>query len=127
MSVNSQVTTHNTSSGRPARDVAIELFTGQENDDYKSTTNEKGRCEDIIPNRSLSKGKYQLRFHTGEYWEKQGIRPFHPIIDVSYFPTTLSQNLFAFLKVHFEIYDESEHYHIPLLITPASYTTYRGS
>ncbi|TIB74207.1 hypothetical protein E3Q08_01169 [Wallemia mellicola] len=110
MSVNSQVTTHNTSSGRPARDVAIELFTGQENDDYKSTTNEKGRCEDIIPNRSLSKGRYQLRFHTGEYWEKQGIRPFHPIIDV-----------------HFEIYDESEHYHIPLLITPASYTTYRGS
>ncbi|TIB92217.1 hypothetical protein E3Q20_00478 [Wallemia mellicola] len=104
------VTTHNTSSGRPARDVAIELFTGQENDDYKSTTNEKGRCEDIIPNRSLSKGRYQLRFHTGEYWEKQGIRPFHPIIDV-----------------HFEIYDESEHYHIPLLITPASYTTYRGS
>ena len=73
-------------------------------------TNDDGRVADLLPaERILPKGDYKLVFKTGEYFKRAGIETFYPEV-----------------QVHFLIADDS-HYHVPLLVNPFGYTTYKGS
>jgi 5-hydroxyisourate hydrolase len=111
----SQITTHilDTTKGKPASGVRISLYQ-QHNEVWKEigigTTNNDGRVSDLLKkDASLDLGIYKLRFETGEYFDKQGIQGFYPFVEITF-------NIAA-----------NEHYHIPLLISPHSYNTYRGS
>jgi 5-hydroxyisourate hydrolase len=74
-------------------------------------TDEDGRVKSLPGERGvLTRGQYRLHFETGEYFQRLGMRRFHPYIDVA-----------------FEVDDPKENYHVPLLLTPFGYSTYRGS
>jgi 5-hydroxyisourate hydrolase len=111
----SQITSHilDTTKGKPAQGVLILLFQ-QHNNDWKevgrSTTNIDGRVTDLLDkNTILSVGIYKLKFETKSYYDQQSIKSFYP-----------------FVEIVFEIGRE-EHYHVPLLLNPFGYSTYRGS
>ena len=111
----SQLTTHilDTTRGKPAQGVRISLHQ-QHEEDWKEiglgTTNNDGRVMDLLKKDTLlSLGIYKMRFETGEYFDKQGIQSFYPFVEIIF-------NITA-----------QEHYHIPLLISPHGYSTYRGS
>jgi 5-hydroxyisourate hydrolase len=74
-------------------------------------TDADGRIRDLLPaNVAPESGRYRLGFETGSYFRAQGSNCFHPYIEIA-----------------FEIADPTEKYHVPLLVTPHSYSTYRGS
>lgn len=111
----SQLTTHilDTTQGKPAAGVQIVLYR-QHHADWKEIvrgfTNHDGRITDWLPkDELLPPAQYKLRFETGEYYK-------HLMID-SFYP---------FVEVVFSINDQS-HYHVPLLLNPFGYSTYRGS
>jgi len=111
----SQITTHilDTTKGRPVPDVAIMLYS-YANDIWtemvQGKTDENGRITDLLPvEKILEKGIYKLRFETKDYFDKQGMQTFFP-----------------FIEIVFNI-QSSEHYHVPLLLNPFGYSTYRGS
>ncbi len=111
----SQITTHilDTSSGMPAQGVAIRLMSntnGEAETIAQGITNADGRIPDLLPaGRVLAAGIYTMRFESGEYFQKSNFNTFFPFVEIT-----------------FNIVDSS-HYHIPLLISPFGYTTYRGS
>ncbi len=111
----SQISTHilDTTKGKPAPDVTIILYQGS-NDQWKELarglTNKDGRIADLLAeDQMLEQGIYKMRFETKDYFDKQRVPTFYPYVDI--------------------IFDlaVSEHYHIPLLLNPFGYTTYRGS
>ncbi len=111
----SQITSHilDTTKGKPASGVLILLF-HQENNDWKeigrSITNSDGRVTDLLEKNVIAQsGIYKLKFETSAYYEQQSIKTFYP-----------------FVEIIFEI-TGSEHYHVPLLLNPFGYSTYRGS
>ena len=111
----SQLTTHilDTSKGKPASGVAVNLFQ-EENDNWKEiasgVTNKDGRIPDLLKKDVLlPAGNYKLQFETKTYFDKQGIQTFYPFVEIVF---TLA---------------DSEHYHVPLLLNPFGYSTYRGS
>jgi 5-hydroxyisourate hydrolase len=111
----SQITTHvlDTSSGRPAGGININLY-GRENENWKfiaeGNTDDNGRLGDLLkPDGVLEKGIYKLKFETGLYFKEKKLKCFYPYVEII-----------------FEI-DTGEHYHIPLLLSPFGYTTYRGN
>jgi 5-hydroxyisourate hydrolase len=119
--VKSRLTTHvlDTYSGIPGEGVAIEFFK-KEGDEYKlrktATTNHDGRAsEALLPVEGLeSLGQYRLVFHVADYFRKIGaVVSDPPFIDR--------------VAIDFAIFEEKEHYHVPLLCSPWSYATYRGS
>jgi 5-hydroxyisourate hydrolase len=119
--VKSRLTTHvlDTYQGVPAEGVTIEFFK-LEDDKYALqktvVTNHDGRAgEPLLPlEGAASLGQYRLVFHIADYFRKIGAPlPNPPFIDR--------------VSVDFAIYEEKEHYHVPLLSSPWSYTTYRGS
>lgn len=74
------------------------------------TTGSDGRVADLLKKDAiLDMGIYKMKFETGEYFEKQGIQSFYPYVEIIFKIST------------------PEHYHIPLLISPHGYNTYRGS
>ena len=112
----SQITTHilDTSKGKPAADVHIMLQKFEYHDNWQQIaegqTNADGRLPGLLPDHIiLEKGIYRLIFDTGGYFKVNNIRGFYP-----------------FVPIVFEIHD-AEHYHVPLLINPYGYSTYRGS
>jgi len=112
----SQLTTHilDTSAGKPAAGIRIILYRiTQENKMEKLSegiTDNDGRVRDLIrEGKTLDPGNYKIHFNTGEYFRKNNIRCFYP-----------------FVEIVFEITDAS-HYHVPLLLNPYGYSTYRGS
>lgn len=108
----SQITTHilDTTKGKPATGVSIILYNSANLELARGKTNEDGRIKDLIAEGEiLQKGIYKLRFETRAYFEKEGIKTFYP-----------------FVEIVFDI-QSSEHYHVPLLLNPFGYTTYRGS
>lgn len=111
----SQVTTHilDTTKGKPALGVIIILYAGG-NDEWKEiargVTNSDGRISDLLKDgATLQQGIYKMRFETKDYFDKQQVQTFYPYVEII-----------------FDIQTE-EHYHIPLLLNPFGYTTYRGS
>ena len=111
----SQVTTHilNTTKGKPVAGITVILYRG-ENDEWtelkRGKTNTDGRITDLLAKDSLlQRGIYKLRFETKDYFDQIQTATFYP-----------------FVEIVFDI-QSSEHYHIPLLLNPFGYTTYRGS
>jgi len=111
----SQVTTHilDTSIGKPASGVAIHFQKPTKNgweNIASGITNQDGRISDLISNdEKLHPGVYSMLFDVDEYFTKNQVKSFYPSI-----------------RIEFEIFDNS-HYHIPLLLNPFGYSTYRGS
>ncbi|MDQ3019485.1 MAG: hydroxyisourate hydrolase [Bacteroidota bacterium] len=111
----SQITTHvlDTSMGKPAEGIRAKLsFLKLQtwNEIAEGVTNIDGRISDLIRDESiLDKGIYKISFDTDSYFKKKKIERFYP-----------------FVEIVFEI-DTGEHYHIPLLLSPFGYSTYRGS
>jgi 5-hydroxyisourate hydrolase len=114
-----RLTTHvlDTASGKPAAGLKIELFrVGQESAPVSvATTNADGRVDaPLLEGADLTPGMYELRFHAGDYLRKAGVRTAEP----------------AFLEIvpiRFGIAMPADHYHVPLLLSPYGYSTYRGS
>lgn len=73
-------------------------------------TDADGRIKSLVPHGTVEPGTYRLTFETGAYWQSLGIAPFHPLIEVL-----------------FTITDAAKHHHVPLLVSPFGYTTYRGT
>lgn len=111
----SQVTTHvlDTSAGHPGQNISIRLKArngSQWQTIAQGVTNADGRIAGLLPpGRILPPGPYQMAFDTGTYFDRQKIRGFYPEVDIA-----------------FTIFDGS-HYHVPLLVNPFGYSTYRGS
>lgn len=114
----SQITTHilDTARGQPAADVELSLSREERDGSWTpvadASTGNDGRvagglCEAGL---ELPAGSYRMRFATGDYFAAQGLAVFYPRVDVVF-------NLPA----------GGGHYHIPLLLSPFGYSTYRGS
>ena len=110
------ISTHilDTALGRPAAGVGVELYLVKDAEILpvgRGSTDKDGRCAALLAAaHSLQAGLYRIVFSTGDYYERTG-----------------NQGLYPFVEITFEVRDAREHYHIPLLLTPNSYTTYRGS
>ena len=110
----SHITTHilDTALGKPAAGVAVELYARDGEAWFQiasGTTDADGRVKDLGPER-LQSGNYQLRFDTGAYFA--GIN---------------SDTFFPEVSLTFAVQASQEHYHVPLLLSPFAYSTYRGS
>jgi 5-hydroxyisourate hydrolase len=113
-----RLTTHvlDTASGRPAAGLTIELYRLGTTAERVAVaeTNADGRVDrPLLEGESLSAGVYELRFHAGAYLRKMTKLPDPAFIDV--------------VPVRFGIASADEHYHVPLLLSPYGYSTYRGS
>ncbi len=112
----SAITTHilDTALGRPADGVRVTL--AQWVDDQWQTlgsgiTDNDGRIGDLLSGTHLLQpGLYRLLFQTGDYFAAQSCRTFYPQVTID-----------------FSIDDPTVHYHVPLLLSPFGYSTYRGS
>ena len=112
----SAITTHvlDLAAGRPAASVSLRLEVARDGAWItlaNAKTDADGRAKELVPAGSrLDAGRYRLTFATGEYFTAQGIASFHPEVSVT-----------------FEVRDASQHHHVPLLLSPFGYSTYRGS
>jgi 5-hydroxyisourate hydrolase len=113
------LTTHvlDTARGCPAAGLAIDLYriTGETREHIRSlTTNADGRTDSqILPAEEFEIGTYELVFHAGAYLDATGTPPESPrFLDV--------------VPIRFGM-SEAAHYHVPLLLSPFGYSTYRGS
>ncbi|WP_034388800.1 hydroxyisourate hydrolase [Deinococcus sp. YIM 77859] len=119
MSGHAGLTTHvlDTARGRPAQGVRVELYAVDGAERRKLTeavTNRDGRTDTpLIERGSLHPGTYELVFHVAPYFEGFEAAPSVPFLDL--------------VTLRFTVGDASGHYHVPLVMTPWSYATYRGS
>jgi len=113
-----KLTTHvlDTAKGVPAQNMEIRLFKLEGNEKtllLKTQTNADGRCDSpLLADDAMQAGRYELEFEAGSYFghtESNAI----PFLDC--------------IVLRFGITDPSSHYHVPLLVSPYSYSTYRGS
>jgi 5-hydroxyisourate hydrolase len=95
-------------SGRPAVDVPVTLLDADHTVLATSATDDDGRVGQLAD--TLSAGIYRLRFDTATYFAAHGIEAFYPEIVIA-----------------FEITDATAKYHVPVLLSPFAYSTYRGS
>ena len=107
------ITTHilDVSIGKPAAGVRVvlaQVIDSQRKQIGAGVTDADGRLKDL--GAAPGAGVYELTFETGPYFLTREIRSFHPRVTVTV-----------------EITDPKQHYHVPLLISPFGYTTYRGS
>jgi 5-hydroxyisourate hydrolase len=109
------ITTHvlDTAEGAPAAnlDVVVERR-GEDGfrEVGRGTTDEDGRITELLHSSSLEAGVYRITFFTGPYFDRLGTLAFYPEVSVV-----------------FTVPDGTEHYHVPLLLSPFGYSTYRGS
>lgn len=115
-----KLTTHvlDTAQGCPAAHVSLELWsvdvTGQKTLLKTITTNADGRTDvPLLVDTELTIGLYELVFNVGEYFARLNTLPNPPFLDR--------------IPLQFGIADLTAHYHVPLLVSPWSYSTYRGS
>ena len=114
-----RLTTHvlDTAAGKPAAGLRIELFRiGPSAEPLAAvTTNADGRADKpLLEGDALAPGTYELRFHAGDYLRRSGVTLTEPpFLDV--------------IPVRFGIAAATGHYHVPLLLSPYGYSTYRGS
>ena len=114
------LTTHvlDTARGVPAAGLVIRLYRVSGNSHKKiaeAVTNEDGRTDaPILPADKFKAGQYELVFHAGDYLRANGLAGDAPLF--------LDQ-----VPIRFGISDGGAHYHVPLLLSPFGYSTYRGS
>ena len=109
------ITTHvlDTAIGRPGRGIAIEL----ERADHGvwhlvggGITDDDGRLRTLTPEGSVPEGTYRIRFQVAAYFAARQLDAFFPVVEIQ-----------------FTIADGAQHYHVPLLLSPFAFSTYRGS
>jgi 5-hydroxyisourate hydrolase len=112
----SAITTHvlDTSRGRPAGGV-LAVLEASEGGRYRElgrgTTDADGRLKGLLPaGERPPAGTYRLTFDTGAYFAALAVESFYPTVSIV-----------------FEVRDPAQHYHVPLLLSPYGYSTYRGS
>ena len=111
----SQLTTHvlDTSLGKPGKDITIRLkhiVNGSWQTMAQGITNADGRIADLLPpNKNIVPGNYKMVFETEDYFKANNTKGFYPAVEIE-----------------FTVFDDG-HYHVPLLINPFGYSTYRGS
>jgi 2-oxo-4-hydroxy-4-carboxy-5-ureidoimidazoline decarboxylase len=120
LKVHGRLSTHvlDTHAGRPATGILVELAElgeGERRMVARAVTNADGRTDrPLIEAKPLPIGNYELSFHVGAYFAARAVRlPDPPFLDV--------------IPIRFAIAEAEGHYHVPLLVTPWSYATYRGS
>ena len=113
----SAITTHvlDTARGRPAAGVPVRLEARDAEGAWRELgrgfTDADGRLKDLLPSeQKLSKGSYRLTFDAAVYFAAQGEKGFYTEVSVA-----------------FVVAEGGAHYHVPLLLSPYGYTTYRGS
>ena len=108
------ITTHilDTSLGRPAVGVPVRLdrLDVEWHTLGAGRTDADGRVTNLLAPGTLTPGTYRMHFDTSAYWEEQGGEGFYPFVDIV-----------------FSVVATDEHYHVPLLLNPFGYSTYRGS
>ncbi|RYD45885.1 MAG: hydroxyisourate hydrolase [Sphingomonadales bacterium] len=98
--------------GRPAAGLAL-VLNGPHGEVARGVTNHDGRCPELIP-EALAPGRYALRFSVAAYFRGLGVElPEPPFLDE--------------VTIDFGIATDGGHYHVPLLVSPYGYSTYRGS
>lgn len=113
--VNYQLSSHilDINTGRPAQGVTIELYQLAPDSTWhflaQSTTDPNGRVKNFLPEAKDNRGVYKLCFLTKPYFTAQNTKTFYPFVDVV-----------------FEISD-NKHYHVPIVLSPYGYSTYRGN
>ena len=110
----STLSTHvlDTMHGRPAAGMAV-VLSGAEREIARATTNGDGRCPDLVQG-VLGAGRYTLRFGVADYFRGLGVAlPDPPFLDE--------------VTIAFGVAADGGHYHVPLLVSPFAYSTYRGS
>ncbi|MGH7713349.1 MAG: hydroxyisourate hydrolase, partial [Gemmatimonadaceae bacterium] len=108
----SGITTHvlDLTSGAPAFGLRVRLERGDSGTIVaEQTTDEDGRARGF-GSQGIEAIRYRLVFDTGAYWRSRGVQSFFPV-------TT----------IEFDVADPASHYHVPLLMSPFGYSTYRGS
>lgn len=112
----SAITTHvlDIAGGQPARGVPIKLeieIDGVWQEIGRGQTDADGRLRDLLSSDSdFREGTYRLTFDTADYFVAQKTESFYPAVTVT-----------------FIVHDAAQHYHVPLLLSPFGYSTYRGS
>jgi 5-hydroxyisourate hydrolase len=112
----SAITTHilDTSTGKPAANVPVFLDFMDHGDWQRvgsGATDSDGRVKTLLaPDRQLVKGVYRLEFRVADYFEAAQTKSFYP-----------------YVKIVFCVDEVASHYHVPLLLNPYGYSTYRGS
>lgn len=111
----SAITTHvlDVSRGQPARGVVVllERVAGPQSTPLaRAKTDTDGRVNAFTPTPTLQAGTYRLTFEVDAYFAAAGVEAFYPRV-----------------VVEFDVRDPAQHYHVPLLLSPFGYSTYRGS
>jgi 5-hydroxyisourate hydrolase len=114
----SAITTHvlDTSRGRPAGGVLVVLEVATSDgaghrELGRGQTDPDGRLRTLLaPGAPFERGTYRLTFHTGAYFAANAVEGFYPEV-----------------RIDFEVRDPTQHFHVPLLLNPYGYATYRGS
>lgn len=115
MSAKSPITTHvlDVALGKPAAGVPVKLARS-EGEAFvalaEGTTNDDGRVTDLLAPGTLVAGTYRISFALSPYFEASGRTSFYPHVDIV-----------------FSVVRPEEHFHVPLLLSPFGYSTYRGS
>jgi 5-hydroxyisourate hydrolase len=112
-----RISTHvlDTARGRPAASVVVRLERADASGGWRQlsslTTDQDGRCAELLPEQEpLTEGNYRLAFETADYFAAQGIAALYPRVEIT-----------------FQVSRGESHFHLPLLLCPNGYTTYRGS
>ena len=112
-----RVSTHvlDTARGVPARGMRVTLERHESSEQWRTLssaeTDDNGRCRQLLPEGdAFSHGTYRLTFDTGKYYRAQGVEGLYPVVLVT-----------------FTVREDQGDFHIPLLLSPHGYTTYRGS
>ena len=113
-----KLTTHclDTYSGKPAKGMKVDLYyvSGKREKINSITLNDNGRSDQpLLEGDNFKEGEYEFIFFVGEYFKKITDLPKTPFLNE--------------VVIKFGISNPKEHYHVPLLVSPWSYSTYRGS
>lgn len=112
-----RISTHvlDTAKGKPSAGMPVRLSRREPSGAWRhlasSQTDSEGRCVQLLPeNEKLAPGEYRLAFDTASYYAAQKIDGLYPSIEIT-----------------FQVRSGESHFHLPLLLSPNGYTTYRGS
>jgi 5-hydroxyisourate hydrolase len=112
-----RISTHvlDTALGKPAVGIPVRLerraLAGQWHSVASAQTDSDGRCSQLLPDgEPLQEGQYRLAFDTAAYYASGGLQGLYPVVEIT-----------------FQVREGESHFHIPLLLSPNSYTTYRGT